>query len=67
MFWDYFSLWDTLCLNLDIGSRVYDLSPSETFEAGEDVAFGVSFGFSTLGAYFAASLTGWFSATGFGV
>jgi len=68
VFWDYLSLWDTLCLNLDIGSRVSILSPDETVEAGVEGALGDSLGFSVLGAYFGASLEGcWVVWAGLGV
>jgi hypothetical protein len=51
------SLWDTLCLNLDIGSRVSTLSPDEIVEAGVG-ALGDSLDFSALGASFGVSLVG---------
>lgn len=52
------SLWDTLCLNRDIGSRVSTLSPDDTVEAGVEGALGASLGLSALGASFGASLEG---------
>lgn len=62
------SLWDTLCLNREIGSRVSTLSPDETVEAGVEGALGASLGLSALGASFGASLEGcWVVSAGLGV
>ena len=68
MFWDYLSLWDTLCLNLDIGSRVSDLSADEAVLAEGDWTFGAYFGFSAFGASFAGDEGGcWVFVVGLGV
>lgn len=62
VFWDSFSLWETLCLNLDIGSRIYFLYPAETEGLGWGGCFGVSFcayfSLSVLGVYFGVSFCG---------
>lgn len=54
VFCESFNLCATLCLNLDMGSRVYFLYPEKTGGGGGG---GVCFGLSAaLGAYLGASL-----------
>ena len=55
VFWESFNLWPTLCLNLDIGSRVYFLSPENTGGGGGG---GVDLGLSALAASLGASFFG---------
>ena len=61
VFWDSFNLWETLCRNLDIGSRFYILYTEEIagidwgWETCLGTSFCVYFGFSVLGVYFEGS------------